>query len=151
LKKSYWWSGSMCKCIKTRFWWSLSMCKCIKTRFYPFQTVKNIFFEKSFLVFSKYAQMHQNTFLTTSDSKKYFFFFKKFLVVWKYAQMHQNTFSSTPDGQKNIFWRNVSGGLEMCANALKHVFNPLQTLKNIFSEKSYWWSVSMCKCIKTFF
>jgi hypothetical protein len=48
--------------------------------------------------------MHEseNTFLTTSDGKKYFFFFK-FLVVWKYAQMHQNTFLSTPDGQKNIF------------------------------------------------
>jgi hypothetical protein len=45
----------------------------------------------------------KTTFLTTSDSKKYFFFEKKFLVVWKYAQMHQNTFSSTPDGQKNIF------------------------------------------------
>jgi hypothetical protein len=51
--------------------------------------------------------MHQNT----------------FLVVFKHVQMHQNTFLSTPDGQKNIFLRNVSGGLEMCANALKHIFN----------------------------
>jgi hypothetical protein len=32
----------------------------------------------------KYAQMHQNTFLTTQDVQKYLFW-KKFLVVWKYA------------------------------------------------------------------
>jgi hypothetical protein len=108
LEKSFWWSGSMRKCIKTRvnqsgrskisflkksYWWSGSMCKCIKTRVYPLQTFKNIFFEK------------------------------KLLVVWKYAQMHQNTILSTPEGQKNHFRRNVSGGLEMCANASKHVFN----------------------------
>ncbi len=65
------------------------MCKCTKTRFEPLQTVKNIFFEKKFLVVGEYAQMHQNTFLTTPDVKK-IFIEKKFLVVWEYAQMHQN-------------------------------------------------------------
>jgi hypothetical protein len=39
------------------------------------------------LVVWKYAQMHQNTFLTTPGGQKYFID-KKFLVVWKYAQMH---------------------------------------------------------------
>jgi hypothetical protein len=28
---------------------------------------------------------------------------KKFLVVWKYAQMHQNRFLTTPDVQKHLF------------------------------------------------
>jgi hypothetical protein len=42
------------------------------------------------LVFWKYAQMHQNTFSTTSDLKN-FIFHAMILVVWKYAQMHQNT------------------------------------------------------------
>jgi hypothetical protein len=64
------------------------MRKCIKTRFEPLQTFKNIFFQNIFLVVWKYAKMHQNTFLTTSDVQKYLFFFKKFLVVWKYAKMH---------------------------------------------------------------
>jgi hypothetical protein len=114
LKKSFWcfwWSGSMWKCIKTQFyrsrrsklsflkksfWYSGSMRKCIKTRFSPLQTFKNIFFEKKFLVF---------------------------LVVWKYVKMHQNTFFTTPDGQNYLFWKKVSGGLEVCANAWKHVFN----------------------------
>jgi hypothetical protein len=45
------------------------------------------------------------------------------LVVWKYAKMHQNTFLTTPDGQKYLFLKKVSGGLEVCANASKHVFN----------------------------
>ncbi len=45
------------------------------------------------------------------------------LVVWKYAKMHQNMFVTTPDVQKYLFWKIVSGGLEVCANASKHVFN----------------------------
>jgi hypothetical protein len=44
------------------------------------------------------------------------------LVVWKYAQMHQNTFLTTPGGQKYLFEK-ISGGLQVCANASKHVFN----------------------------
>jgi hypothetical protein len=51
----------------------------------------------------KYAQMHQNTFLTPLQTVKNIFIEKKLLVVWKYAQMHQNTFLSTPEGQKNHF------------------------------------------------
>jgi hypothetical protein len=43
----------------------------------------------------KYAQMQQNTFLTTPDDM--------ILVVWKYAKMHQNTFLTTPDSQKYLF------------------------------------------------
>jgi hypothetical protein len=45
------------------------------------------------------------------------------LVVWKHAQMHQNTFLTTTDGKKYLFSKKVSGGLEVCANASKHVFN----------------------------
>jgi len=37
--------------------------------------------------------------------------------------MHQNTFLTTPDVQKYIFGKKVSGGLEVWANASKHVFN----------------------------
>ncbi len=94
--------------------------------------------------------MEQNTFLTTPDGKKYLFWKKvsgglevcanaskhvfnhsrrsiisllkkKFLVdTWK---MHQNTFLTTPDGQKYLFWKKVSGSLEVCANASINVFN----------------------------
>jgi hypothetical protein len=46
--------------------------------------------------------MHQNTFLTTPDIKKYLLK-NLILVVWKYAQMHQNTFVTTPEVQKIIF------------------------------------------------
>jgi hypothetical protein len=60
------------------FWWSGSMKKCIKKRFRPLQTLK-------------------------------FFFF---CVVWKHAQMHQNTFLTTPDTKKYLFQGHVSGGLE---------------------------------------
>ena len=56
------------------------------------------------------------------------------LVVWKYAKMHQNTFLTTPDGQNYLFWKKVSGGLEVCANALKHVFKQFQMLKHIFCK-----------------
>jgi hypothetical protein len=79
------------------------MRKCIKTRFKPLQTFQNIFFEKKFLVVWKYVQMHQNTFLTTPDSKKYLSKKKKFLVIWDYAQMHQNTFLITSDSKKYLF------------------------------------------------
>jgi hypothetical protein len=94
-----------------------------------------------FLLVWKNAKMHQNTFLTTTDGKKYFFFpgcleaceyaskhifinsrrknINFFLVVWKHAQIHQKTFLTTPDAKKYFF----SGGLEACANASKHVFN----------------------------
>ncbi len=66
-----------------------NMCKCIKTRLYPIQMLKNIFFKNMILVVWKYAKMHQNTFLPPPDGQ---IFEKKFMVVWKYAQMHQNTF-----------------------------------------------------------
>jgi hypothetical protein len=107
--------------LKKSFWWSGRMRKCIKTRFLPLQTVKNIFFEKKFLVVLEYAQMHQNTFLITPDSKKY------------------------------LFWKKVSGGLEVCANASKHVFNHYRRSKTSFLKKRFWWSGSMRKCIKTRF
>ncbi len=75
-----------------------------------------------FLVVWKCAQMHENTFLTTPDVKN-IFFEKKLLVVCKHGQMHQNAFLTTPDGKKYLFLKKVSGGLEVCANASKHVFN----------------------------
>jgi hypothetical protein len=56
LKKSFWWCGSLRKCIKTQK---------------PLQMLKNIFFKDMILVVWKYAKMHQNTFLTTPDGQKY--------------------------------------------------------------------------------
>jgi hypothetical protein len=37
--------------------------------------------------------------------------------------MHQNTFLTTPDIKKYFFEELDSGGLEVCENASKHVFN----------------------------
>jgi hypothetical protein len=65
--------------------------------------------------------MHQNTFSTTPDTKN-IFFNAMFLVVWKHAKMHQNKFLTTPDTKKYLFQGHVSGCLEACANASKHVF-----------------------------
>jgi hypothetical protein len=73
------------------------------------------------------------------------------LVVWKYAQMHQNTFLTTLVGKKYLFKKNVSGTLEVWANVLKHVFNLSRWLKIYILKKSFWWSGSMRKCIKTRF
>jgi hypothetical protein len=104
------------------------MRKCIKTRFEPLQTFKNIFFQNIFLVVWKYAKMHQNAFLTTKDFQKYLMI----LVVWKYAKMPQNTFWTTSDVQKYLFSEHFSGGLEVCENASKRVFNHYRLSKNIF-------------------
>ena len=59
------------------------MSKCIRTCILKMQMRKNtfitnpyikiIFFKNLILVVWKYAHMHQNTFLTTSDVKKYLF------------------------------------------------------------------------------
>ena len=59
--------------------------KCIKTRFSPLPTLKNIFFKNLILVVWKYAQMHQNTFLTTPDVKK-ITSKDMILVVWKWIK-----------------------------------------------------------------
>jgi hypothetical protein len=45
------------------------------------------------------------------------------LVVKKYVQMHQNTFLNTSDVKKYLLKKLDSGGLEVCANAAKLVFN----------------------------
>jgi hypothetical protein len=37
--------------------------------------------------------------------------------------MHQNTFVTAPDSKKYLFRRKVSVGLEVCGNASKHAFN----------------------------
>jgi hypothetical protein len=67
-------------------------------------------------------QMRKNTFITTQYIKKYLF--KNWiLVVWKYVQMHQSTFFTTPYIKKYRFKVLDSGGLEVCANAPKHVYN----------------------------
>jgi hypothetical protein len=71
-----------------------------------------------FLVVWKHAKMHQNTFSPTPDVKNDFF-----LVVWNHTQMPQNAFLTTPDTKKYLFQGHVSGGLESCANASKHVFS----------------------------
>ena len=61
--------------------------------------VKNIFFDKKFLVVWKYAQMHQNTFLTTPDVEKYLF---KGLDSGG-REMHQNRFFTAPEIKKHFF------------------------------------------------
>ena len=130
-----------------------------------------------FLVVYKHAQMHQNTFSTTPDTKKYLFqgyvsggleacenaskhgfnhsrrwkisfFMAMFLVVCKHAKMHQNTFLTTPDVEKYLFLRTWFWWPE---NASKHIFNHSRRSKISFLEKSFWWSGSMRKCIKTRF
>jgi hypothetical protein len=55
-----------------------------------------------------------------------------FLVVWKHAKMHQNTFLTTPDAKKYLFYGHVSGGLEACANASKHVLTTPDVEKYLF-------------------
>jgi hypothetical protein len=52
--------------------------------------------------------------------------------------MHQNTFLTTPDVQKYIFWKKISGGLEVCGNASKHIFNHSRLSKISFLIKSFW-------------
>ncbi len=93
-----------------------------------------------------HAQMHQNTFLSTPDAKKHFFK-AMFLVVLKHAKMHQNTFLTTPDVEKYLFYGHVSGGLEACANASKHIFNHSRR-KNIKFFLVVW---KHAQCIKTRF
>ncbi len=56
------------------------MRKCVKTNVSPLQTSKNFFYDMMILVVYNYTQMHQNTFLITTDVKK-----GMFLMVWKYA------------------------------------------------------------------
>ena len=92
--------------------------------------------------------------------------------------MHQNTFLTTPDVQNDLFWKKVFGGLEVCDNASKHVFNhygrsKISFLKKVsgglgvcanaskqvfnhsrrskiyFFRTFFWWSGNMRKCIKT--
>jgi hypothetical protein len=54
-----------------------------------------------------------------------------FLVVWKHAQTPQNAFLTTPDVEKYL-QGHVSGGLEACANASKHVFDHSRRKKCFF-------------------
>ncbi len=107
------------------------MRKCIKTRFLPLETFKNIFFEKKFLAVWKNAQMHQNTFFTTLDVKKYLFseHFSGGLGVCANASKHVfNNYRRS----KISFLKKVSGGLGVCANALKHVFTTPISKKYLF-------------------
>jgi hypothetical protein len=46
--------------------------------------------------------------------------------------MDQNTFLTTTDIKKYLFYELDSGGLEVCANASKHVFNHSRGSKNYF-------------------
>jgi len=46
--------------------------------------------------------------------------------------MHQNTFSTTPEVNKKFFLGLDFCGLELCANALKHVFSHSSRSKIIF-------------------
>ena len=59
--------------------------------------------------------------------------------------MHQNKFSTTPEVNKIIFLGLDSGSLEVCANALKHVFNRSRRSK-LFTRDLI---LVVKKCIKT--
>jgi hypothetical protein len=59
------------------------------------------------------------------------------LVLWKYSQMHQNTFWTTPDIQKYLFSEHFFGGLEVCENASKRVFNHYRLEKKILVVWKY--------------
>ncbi len=59
--------------------------------------------------------MHQITFFTTPDVKKYFL--KDFIL------MVRKCIKTRPDVEKYLFYELDSGGLEVCANASNHVFN----------------------------
>ncbi len=68
------------------------------------------------LVVWKHAKMHQNTFSTTPDVKKYFFFFGWSGSMRKCIKTRFRPLQTL----KNIFF---SGGLEACENASKNVFD----------------------------
>jgi hypothetical protein len=55
-----------------------------------------------------------------------------FPMVWKYAQMHEITFFTTPDDKKYKLLNHVSNGLEVCTNASKHVFTTSDVEKYLF-------------------
>jgi hypothetical protein len=55
-----------------------------------------------------------------------------FLVVCKHAKMHQNTFLTTPDGKKYPFQDHVSGGLEACENASNTFLTTPDVVKYLF-------------------
>jgi hypothetical protein len=63
--------------------------------------VKNISFEKvsGGLEVCANASIH----VFNHSRRKKVSLLKKFLVVWKYAQMHQYTFLTTPDVKKYLF------------------------------------------------
>jgi hypothetical protein len=46
--------------------------------------------------------------------------------------MHQNTSLTTPDGKEYLFWKKVSGGMEVCSNASKHVLTTPDVKKYLF-------------------
>jgi hypothetical protein len=94
--------------------------------------------------------MHQNTFFTTRDVQKYLFW-KKVSGGLEVCANASNTFLTTTDVQKHLFRKIDFGGLGVCANASKHVFNHSRRSKISFLKKSFWWSGRMRKCIKTRF
>jgi hypothetical protein len=49
--------------------------------------------------------------------------------------MLKNTFLTTPDVKKYIFGGHVSGGLEVCAYALKHVLTTSDVKKYQFEKQ----------------
>ncbi len=86
----------------------LEVCANASKHLFHYLKPKKIF-QAMILVFWKYAQMHQNTFSTTSDLKKYFFFMP---WIWWSGSMKNNGL------KKNIFlglkW------LKRCFDALAH-------------------------------
>jgi hypothetical protein len=56
-------------------------------------------------------------------------------VAWKYAKNASNMFLTTTDVQKHLFRKIDFGGLGVCANASKHVFNHSRRSKTSFFEK----------------
>ncbi len=105
--------------------------------------------KKMFWCIFTYFQITRNFFFR-KDTFNCLEWLKTFFYAFAHTSRPDQTFLTTPVGKKYLFWKKVSGDLEVSKNASKHVFE-LQTVKNIFFEKSFWCSGSMRSCIKTRF
>jgi hypothetical protein len=76
--------------------------------------------------------MHQNTFLTTSDLKKYFFSGHDSGTLEVCANASKHLFNHFRPKFFCLFSGHDSGGLEGCANASKQLFNHFRPKKVFF-------------------
>ncbi len=85
--------------------WCICVMKCGQKWIKTLQTLKNIFLRTWFLIsFKDLIVVAWKCIKTRPDVEKYLFKGLN-LMVWKYAQMHQNTFLTTPGVEKYLFLR----------------------------------------------